>query len=397
METILDSRPSQRVLAAEPIGDEFASGYLPTLDGWRAVAITLVLVCHALPFDLAKKGAVGVDLFFGLSGFLIGSRLLAERRRTGRICLPSFYVRRSFRIVPPYLAYLGVVAILGAVGVIMVGRGELTSCLLFYRNYLPPEGRGGWYTGHFWSLAVEEHFYLIWPALLIAMGTRGAHGKVAALALLIAAWRVAEHRLGLIQRHLPGINLYARTDVCLDSLLWGGWMALVLERRTWRERLELWLDTKLLALLIAAALGCIFLRPPLWKAGLAMLVPWLLAATVLRPGDRLGAWLEAPMLRWMGRRSYSLYLWQQLFLPESAFVARDMAWLQVWPLNLLAVFACAMISYRLIERPMIRMGHTLSTKVTTTPTSPRTGWHRLVCGAVSPNRGRIDVGDNTDR
>src|SRR5262249_54819702 len=152
----------------------------------------LVLICHGLPYGLARHGAIGVDLFFGLSGFLIGTRLLEERRRTARIHLVAFYIRRSFRILPPYLAYLVALTALAAVGVLATPGRELASCLLFVRNYLIPTAGGGWYTGHFWSLAVEEHFYLIWPVLLIVWGARNAAWKVAMLAGAVAAWRIVE-------------------------------------------------------------------------------------------------------------------------------------------------------------------------------------------------------------
>src|SRR4051812_39674608 len=145
------------------------TGHLPTLDGWRGVAVLMVIVFHALasPYPVFRPlGGLGVSIFFALSGLLICNRLLAEFGRGGRIDLPGFYVRRAFRILPPAFAYLAALAALGA-----ATPPELGSCLLFWRNYYTG---GGWCTGHFWSLAVEEHFYLFFPVLLAWAGPRRA-------------------------------------------------------------------------------------------------------------------------------------------------------------------------------------------------------------------------------
>ena len=157
------------------------SGYIPTLDGWRAIAILMVLVDHALFFGFRASrvalwpvppalGLHGVNLFFALSGFLITSRLLEEWRVTGAISLRGFYIRRAFRILPAALLVLAATATLGLVGLIPVSRMEVLGAVFFFRNYLPgasyPDATG-FFTEHYWSLAVEEHFYLAWPALLL--------------------------------------------------------------------------------------------------------------------------------------------------------------------------------------------------------------------------------------
>ena len=167
--------------------DPRTSSYLPTLDGWRAIAISSVLVCHSLHFYgspelvppqwrlvndvLARLGTFGVALFFAISGYLICTLLLVEREKTGQISLRSFYIRRVFRIIPPAFVYLGVLALLAAWGLIQLQRGELTSAALFYSNYWTGKS---WFTTHFWSLSLEEHFYMLWPGLLSLLGPIGA-------------------------------------------------------------------------------------------------------------------------------------------------------------------------------------------------------------------------------
>ena len=161
-------------------------GYLPTLDGWRAIAILAVILDHIVTwqfryahptlFKFTRTGPNGVSLFFAISGFLICSRLLEEENATGKISLRGFYIRRASRIVPAALTYLLVIGLLGFAGYILVSPWDWWSSVLFFRNYLPPDmiSRGwGGYTMHYWSLAVEEHFYLLWPGLLVFVG-RGA-------------------------------------------------------------------------------------------------------------------------------------------------------------------------------------------------------------------------------
>ena len=350
--------------------------YLPTLDGWRAVAIVAVMAAHALRGPWAEKGARGVNIFFGISGFLICSRLVEERSRNGRISLPAFYIRRTFRIFPPYFAYLVALGVLTATGILAVTGREFLSCVFFVRNYLPTPGHVsgdvmGWYTGHFWSLAVEEHFYLIWPSLLIALGVSRARWAVVPLALGIGLWRVLEFRLRLLDRVLPDVSFYTRTDVSLDGLFWGCWLALMLAEPQWRERFERWLSPGVWLAVLAAYVALVVWEPLLHMSLEGMLIPLLLAGTILHPKTLVGKSLEWAPVRWIGRLSYSIYLWQQLFLlkePENR--APALRGLQGLPVSLLAVLACAGASFYLIERPMIILGHRLSSRLSKTTRDP---------------------------
>src|ERR1700733_3368995 len=144
---------------------------LPSLDGLRAVAISFVLLGHASHtalFPQAWKsvlarlpalGHFGVELFFVISGFVITHSLANEERDNDTVSLRAFYVRRVLRILPPVAAYLLFVFVLQAAGAIDLDRVEWVAALTFTRNFCA----GHWITGHLWSLAVEEQFYLLWP------------------------------------------------------------------------------------------------------------------------------------------------------------------------------------------------------------------------------------------
>jgi peptidoglycan/LPS O-acetylase OafA/YrhL len=315
--------------------EQAKQGYIPSLDGWRAIAIGAVLVSHSFPSTYwTQHGALGVNLFFAISGFLITTRLLDDPS------LKRFYIRRAFRILPPALFFLAV-----ASAAVPSPRTDLLSSLFFLRNYWGADPQHGWYTAHFWSLAVEEHFYLIWPAVLILAGIRRARFVAPALALAVAAWRSLDLRHAwlatlLHSEHLRNSPL--RTDYRMDALFWGCTLALAPRFKG---------HAAAAALPLAAAIALDIYQPQGYMALQAILFPCILALTVARPAT----FLEWPPLRWIGRLSYSLYLWQQLF-----FSHYHHGFLQRFPLNLACALACAGFSYYLIEKPMVRLGHRLA-------------------------------------
>ena len=362
--------------------------YFPTLDGWRALSLIAVILYHgrsgffrssSLLTRLSSHGDVGVDVFFAISGFLICGLLLQEYHRYGGISLRRFYIRRCFRILPPYYAVLAVLCTISLLGTVHVNYSYLPSCLLFYRNYKPlgMDYQGGFYTAHFWSLAVEEHFYLIWPVLLIAAKPKRA-GKVAfVFAMVVFAWRNAESHFQWLAGILLPANLLSRTDTRMDALLWGCLAAIyfpAIKRYSARIRFsQLWLPI-LATLLVIEKLhpaGLILLR--------AVLLPALVLSTVIQPTSLLGRVLEWQPLRWIGTISYSLYLWQELFSPELASEKAHGAfhYLQQPPWNVLTILICACLSRYLIEIPMTRLGHRISASPLALPRAVESLLHLL--------------------
>lgn len=321
------------------------------------MAILLVLWAHQgnvfyptaqayLRGGLFYFGTWGVPIFFGLSGLLITKLLLEEHGRAGRLNLRAFYVRRCFRILPPMFLYLAVVAGAG----LLHSRTELWSCIFFFRNYLPWQ-QGSWYSGHLWSLSVEEHFYLFWPALLAVMAGRNALHKAwipaVGLSLLCALWRF----FNLI----PGND--GRTDLRLDSLLLGAALAFVLHSKEGREVLYSRVSRAVWALLFALLLAAAGFEMTL---AASVLIPLLIAGTVTHPRWAVSRALEWAPLRGLGRISYSLYLWQQIFLYPPWQPKPIAGGVQVFPVSLVAAFSCAVASYYLVERPFIRLGRTFA-------------------------------------
>jgi peptidoglycan/LPS O-acetylase OafA/YrhL len=338
--------------------------YIPTLDGWRGLSVIGVILYHggffksdSLLAKLSYHGNIGVDVFFALSGFLICGLLLQEYARDGHIDLRRFYIRRVFRILPPYYAALAGIVVIAALGAINITYSNLPSCLLFYRNY--KSLATGYYTAHYWSLSLEEHFYLFWPMLLVVVKPKRAGKAAFILAMAVFCWRVLEIRFHFLSGILPAENVMCRTDTRLDGLLWGCLAAIyfpAIKRRVERIHFsQLWLPI-LVVLLVTQAIH----TPSLMLQ--TMLVPALVLSTVLQPASLLGRLLEWKPLRWIGTISYSLYLWQELFLPHAPRVTAAGAFrhLQQLPWSVLAILVCACLSRYLIEIPMTRLGHRLA-------------------------------------
>lgn len=336
--------------------------YFPTLDGWRAVAILMVIFHHdnlhrvgPVSTDvLYKHGSYGVHLFFAISGLLICSRLLDEERRLGSFSLRAFYIRRAFRILPAAIIFLAAVGILGLAHIIPLHFREWIAGLLFWRNYVPALNGGpnsGWYTGHFWSLAIEEHFYFLLPTILLS---RRRVTILISLAGIIIGWRA------YVMTH--GVRDLFRTDQRLDALLIPAAFAIILSTPA-RDFLKPYLRpvlvapwALLLAILSTRCLLAATVFDPIYASA-------LVASTMLHPGTWTGKILESEALRYIGRISYGLYLWQQLFFVghfESG--SRPLGWLQAFPLNWICLAGIVITSYHFLEKPLIKLGHDLASQ-----------------------------------
>lgn len=345
-----------------PSSDRDVRGYLPTLDGWRTLSIAAVILCHDSLHHLGPlntlwlygHGNLGVDIFFAISGLLICSRLLDEERKTGSISIQNFYVRRAFRILPPAVIFLATLLILSSLIRLPVATPEALASLFFVRNYTlffqHLQSAPAFYTSHFWSLAVEEHFYLFLPALLVFAPKRW---RVPILLILAAAIGIHRFVLG------PSASTM-HTDTRLDALVIPAALAILLRNETFSRRLIPWLR---LWPLLALGLATLIIRgwaPRLQPLALAWLCPFLVLGTMLRPSSLFSRFLELPAMRYLGRLSYSIYLWQQLFF-VAHFGKSLPGWsaLQRWPLAPVMTIACATLSFYFIERPAIRTGQRL--------------------------------------
>jgi peptidoglycan/LPS O-acetylase OafA/YrhL len=306
-------------------------------------------------------GWSGVDLFFAISGMLICSRLLEEERVFGRISLRNFYIRRAFRILPPALAYLGAIAILVFTGVLHIGLRELLGTAFFLRNYTSLLGQIGpdsYYSGHFWSLAVEEHFYLILPAVLVLTRKRWRVPVLLGLSLIVAV-----HRFHVLEFR-PWQEVLFHTGIRLDGLLIPAIFAVLAQPGEARETMRKWLRFWPLPLIAAMILYTKW-QGSFWQMTLvALLLPMTVLGAVLNPKGYLALALEWAPLRYLGRISYSVYIWQQLFFVSHLNIGYPLGILESTPLRYAATLGIAIASYHLLERPLIKLGHRLAPPAT---------------------------------
>jgi peptidoglycan/LPS O-acetylase OafA/YrhL len=342
-----------------------------TLDGWRGVAILLVIANHSAQYSRfdhqlwARLGTLGVDIFFVVSGYIITLRFLEEREKSSTIDLGSFYVRRVFRILPLVCAYLLTLVILSRfVDLVDFHPSEILGSLFFFRNYQLAASPDGLYTTHFWSLSIEEHFYLMWPAVLLWLGNRRALWFAAIGAGICAMWRAYNlaHPIAWIGRILPNADKFAfqtRTDVRLDGLLLGCTVAILLTRPSVRNFISRNFP-KETPLLLAIALGLnVWITNAQPTLSSYLLIAVMLASTLVIEEGLAHKGLNWRPLVWIGTISYSGYIWQQLFLTHLDASTFPLGTLCRFPLNLVCVFAISSASFYFIERPCIALGKRL--------------------------------------
>jgi peptidoglycan/LPS O-acetylase OafA/YrhL len=337
-------------------------GRVPSLDGLRCVSILLVLFAHMgengffrfpIPLGVYETiGAIGVDVFFVISGFLITLLLIREQQRTDRISLPAFYSRRCLRILPAYVTFLLCVFALASFGFLHPSRWDWIGMLTYTANFVrhPSELR----VGHLWSLSLEEHFYLFWPAVLILVGL--ARARWVLLAIVGATPFV---RLFISHYLSKWLDIDFCTFARMDTIAVGCLLAFAAQEPAYRARLKhLLLDKRfyalgLLALLVASVgLGqisgkyTILLEEVVNSVVLGLLV-WFCVNTE----GTTARVLNTKTFVFIGTLSYSIYIWQQLFLQSW----HDMSMPARCLVYLIAVAAASAGSYFLIERPFLQM------------------------------------------
>ena len=203
--------------------------YIPGLDGMRAISILLVIFAH-LGFENFVPGGLGVTIFFFISGFLITRLIRAEMLETNDFRLDNFYFRRLLRLFPALFVYVMLMLIFVTVtDMVHITTGQLSAALLYYVNYHGLVNTHGnvvpW--GQLWSLAVEEHFYVVFPLILIALKRRTVLVQLAATVVMIilsATWRTF-----IFSYFHNSDYVYAASDTRFENIAWGCALALFLE------------------------------------------------------------------------------------------------------------------------------------------------------------------------
>lgn len=353
-------------------------GYLPGLDGLRALAIIGVLLYHA-GIDWLPGGFLGVDVFFVISGFLITSLILEEYDRSGRIDFKRFYLGRARRLLPAVVVLLIVVGI----SVLFVYQDALSAfrqdalATIFYVNnwwyvlvdqsYFESMGRPP-LLKHLWSLSVEEQFYLIWPVVALLLVRSGGRPLVRRIALLLAVASTVWMAVIAIRNGYPvdadPSRAYFGTDSHSMGLLVGAALATVwrpgrLSTHIPRGTQVIVTGTGIVALAVVVAFYLFVgeFTPWLYRGGFLALAFFttVLIAAVTHPASVLGPALGVGVLRYLGRRSYGIYLWHwPIFMVTRPGI--DVPWSEpvAFAARLALTLGIAELSYRLVEMPIRR-------------------------------------------
>lgn len=300
-----------------------SSNYIPGLDGMRTFSVFLVILGHA--GFAAIPSALGVTIFFFISGFLITNLLMAEYAKTGTINVKDFYVRRYLRLMPEQAFYVAVALVIGMfIGAVPHIINTL-GALFYFTNYIKifqwGQGALPFTTGHFWSLAVEEHFYLTWPLAMLAFLPSYKRVLIFIGVVLIAclAWRVFVVTQGLLPEHY----VYYASEARFDSIAYGCLCAVLFRQYpAFIERVArngVWL----------LAAGCLLLLiPSTWRtffglnetfqeagryavqgAGFILCFTYLYRSPKGALQTLIMRVLELPFMRFAGRASYGAYIW----------------------------------------------------------------------------------------
>jgi peptidoglycan/LPS O-acetylase OafA/YrhL len=351
-------------------------GRIPSLDGVRAIAIFMVLLAHGRSSHgfpslgrmdwITEHGLLGVEVFFALSGFLITVLMLREFERTRTLNLGAFYLRRVMRIFPAYVALLLAVKWLEVRGLAHPVPGDWTAALTYTMNF---RKKWSWELAHLWSLSIEEQFYLLWPLLMLLTPAR-FRVALPVMGLVIAIgsrcfllWTFRSHSYGMIR---------GWTCCRIDSIAAGCLLAVL----AWQPQSRALLDRIVRfpgmgAVMLLSLICCIWVgrKWGLWDLTLAythkaVCIAGLLWWLVIREKSIISRLLNFPLIAGIGTLSYSLYIWQELFLRNQYFpdAPPHAYWWTTFPQNIACTFIAAGLSYVLIEYPFLKLKDRLGAK-----------------------------------
>ncbi|MES2425759.1 MAG: acyltransferase [Bacteroidota bacterium] len=332
---------------------------ISSLDGFRALAIIMVVLTHArlstgfpVQFrDAMVHGAVGVNVFFVISGFLITTLLLNEQIDKGKINVKHFFIKRAFRILPVALLYLVFVFLWRTRENIGLKDMDIIRGLTFTINFSP--GRGSWFIGHYWTLSIEEQFYIFWPAIMIIF-----RKNLKMMLILLIAYsciiKALVHHYPILDEitlssffsysdsifigALGGIFYIENPGLCQHKILKNYWMQLGA------------ISFFVLFVLLKDAGAASYICVPFANVIIAGATIFLILAYINPSATIIFKLLNSRILTHLGILSYSIYIWQQFFI----FGARA-TWWRTFPNNILVIYLVALGSYYLWEKPFLKL------------------------------------------
>lgn len=342
----------------------------PSINGLRAISIILVILHHLslkeqifLPIlkkyqwtrpviDIIQDGQFGVNVFFVISGFLITSIMLNEEANTGTVSFKNFFARRVLRIFPAYYFLLFVYFVLQNLGYIHLTLLSWITALTYTKNFIWVSF--DWYTAHSWSLSVEEHFYLFWP-LVFVYGKSFRKAFAIFLIMIVPFLRVIDHFYQI--NWIDEQNIFTRIDSIATGVVFALYRKQILDFIKSKWSLTLYISSFILLTIRLFPswaskfhIEAIFIPLGLSYGTLAnFAIAFFMMYVVFGPQKILFKVLNTKVLNYIGLLSYSLYLWQQIFISGSDF------WIGKYPQNIFFLSLFALFSYYIIEKPFLRL------------------------------------------
>lgn len=343
----------------------------PSLNGLRAISILLVINSHLklqhnyfnahyglkwLTFDFISNGNLGVNIFFVISGFLITSILLNEENQNGKISIRNFFIRRTLRIFPAYYFLLLVYVVFQYSNLIHIDLAAWLTAITYTKYF---NWELDWYTGHGWSLSIEEHFYLMWP-FIFTLKDKTRKVITIAIILVVPLIRIIDsiHDFQVVN----DLSLFTRIDAIATGCLLAFYSDSILNKLHSYLRPLFFMSLLILFSMpyiysIADKLGVasVFIALGTTYGTTAnILIAIIVLYSIHGPRQLWFKILNTSILNTIGVLSYSIYLWQQFFLKNTH------EWYNSTPLNLLLMLAVAVVSYYLIEKPFIQLKNRFS-------------------------------------
>ena len=335
------------------VSHNLEKGYVPAIDGMRALAISIVIASH-FGAERIFPGGFGVTLFFFISGFLITSLMIQEHTKTGRISITSFYIRRFLRLAPALMVSIATVSTIFFFMFGFVSIPQISAAIFYYMNfYVILGGSAPLPLGPLWSLAVEEHYYLIFPIIFANAWKNRERFLIALVAVIVAVllWRC----LLVFSWHVSTDRTYLATDTRIDSILYGAILAAT--PKTDLALLIKYLKSWIVIIVSLVVLLFTFIyRDGAFREtfryslqGVA-LIPLFYAT--LFSGNLLFVRnvLETKLLVWIGKLSYSLYLWHMPVLFFSEKILPDAQGIAAFVLKVVITIALSAGSFYVVER-----------------------------------------------
>jgi len=341
--------------------------HIPSLDGWRAVAIMMVILGHLMLtlqkgtllhsiLRLTVFGSLGVKIFFVLSGFLITTLLIKEKIKFSEVNIKNFFIRRSLRIVPVLYLYIVVIYLINLVLHLNLQIIHFLGPIFYVSNFLIPTN--AWITGHTWSLAVEEQFYLMWPFLFNFL--RSTLLTCLSIILLIPLVKITQYYIPTSENYIlapffiPASSIF--TGALLSLLSFNSYFVKTLQNKNLYTSFFFIFSIVLIYFILhitsKGILGRITL--PFGNILTDFCIGYLILFSIIRKKHLIFKILNQKIIVRIGVISYSLYIWQQLFIIPTGNYPILEKYIYL-PLNLILTFAFGFSSYHFFEKPFLKL------------------------------------------